>query len=147
VCGAAARTRLAASPNWKAPIAVVATLAALALGVIAAALVKLAGDTGPAPAPITRTVTTTAAALAPTSTAPAAAPTTPFAPAGALPGAGNVAKAKARARAKAFTLPGLTGGARTPRSTGSSPPSTRPGPITPSRLKQLERLNLSGGVK
>ena len=34
-CGAAARTRLAATPNWRAPIAVLAILAALALGVLA----------------------------------------------------------------------------------------------------------------
>jgi hypothetical protein len=73
-CGAAARTRLAAAPNWKAPIAVLATVALLALAAIAASVVKLAGDTGPAPLPIIRTVTTpaAAAAIAPTTTAPSA---------------------------------------------------------------------------
>lgn len=47
-CGAAARTRLAASPNWKRPVAVLATVVALSLGVIAAALVALAGDSSTA---------------------------------------------------------------------------------------------------
>jgi uncharacterized paraquat-inducible protein A len=42
-CGAAARTRLAASPRWKAPMIVLAVVTALALAVLAAALVKLAG--------------------------------------------------------------------------------------------------------
>jgi hypothetical protein len=56
-CGAAARTRLAAAPNWKGPLITVAVICALALGVLAAALVKLAGDSGPAPAARTTTVT------------------------------------------------------------------------------------------
>lgn len=43
-CGAAARTRLAATPNWRAPTATVAIIAALALGVLVAALVELAGS-------------------------------------------------------------------------------------------------------
>jgi hypothetical protein len=77
-CGAAARTRLAASPNWKGLIAALAVVVVLALGVLAAALVKLAGGSGSAGPATTRTVTT-AAALAPT-------PTT-TAPSGALPGA------------------------------------------------------------
>ena len=75
-CGAAARTRLAAPTNWKAPIVAIAVIAALALGVLAAALVKLSGGPG-APktlAPITRTVTT-ANPLLP-GTVPGAIPTT-----------------------------------------------------------------------
>src|SRR5262249_59816710 len=43
-CGAAARTRLAASSRWKAPLIAVAVVAALALAVIAAAVVKLVSD-------------------------------------------------------------------------------------------------------
>jgi hypothetical protein len=106
-CGAAARTRLAAAPNWKAPIALVAAVAVLALGAIAAALVKLAGDSGPAPPPLTRTVTGPAAAApsaaappattaatttnpaAPTTSAPA--PTTSGGAAGTTPGAATAA--------------------------------------------------------
>ncbi len=75
-CGAAARTRLAAAPNWRAPLVALLIVGALALGVLAAALVKLAGDSGPAPAPVTRTVTSPAAAAStPATTVPAVVPT------------------------------------------------------------------------
>jgi hypothetical protein len=71
-CGAAARTRLAAPTNWKAPIVAIAVIATLALGVLAAALVKLSGGSGTAktPLPITRTITTATPFL------PGAVPTT-----------------------------------------------------------------------
>jgi hypothetical protein len=99
-CGAAARTRLAAAPGWRGPVAVVAVIAALALGVLAAALVKLAGDSGPAPAPATTTVTGAAAAptVASTPTLPTTAPTagvtptstaTPVAPGATAPQSGS----------------------------------------------------------
>ena len=42
-CGAAARTRLAAQPKWKALVAVLLLVVMLSLVVLAAALVKLAG--------------------------------------------------------------------------------------------------------
>jgi predicted amidophosphoribosyltransferase len=42
-CGAAARTRLAAQPKWKALAIVLVTAVVVSLGVLAAALVKLAG--------------------------------------------------------------------------------------------------------
>lgn len=42
-CGAAARTRLAAQPKWKALVVVLLLVVLLSLGVLAAALVKLAG--------------------------------------------------------------------------------------------------------
>lgn len=42
-CGAAARTRLAAQPKWKALAVVFVTVVVVSLGVLAAALVKLAG--------------------------------------------------------------------------------------------------------
>lgn len=42
-CGAAARTRLAAQPKWKALVVMLVVLVVLSLGVLAAALVKLAG--------------------------------------------------------------------------------------------------------
>jgi hypothetical protein len=67
-CGAAARTRLAASPNWRAPLVVAAAVAVLSLGVLAAALVKLAGGTEPQSPASTRTITTLGA-TAPTTTA------------------------------------------------------------------------------
>jgi len=82
-CGAAARTRLAAPTNWKAPIVAIAVTAALALGVLAAALVKLSGgsNTTKAVAPsittITVATTPTVAGAIPTTTTGAITPGTP----------------------------------------------------------------------
>jgi predicted amidophosphoribosyltransferase len=42
-CGAAARTRLAAQPKWKALVVALVAVAVVSLGVLAAALVTLAG--------------------------------------------------------------------------------------------------------
>lgn len=42
-CGAAARTRLAATPRWRTPVIVLATVMIVSLGVLIASLVKLAG--------------------------------------------------------------------------------------------------------
>jgi hypothetical protein len=75
-CGAAARTRLAASPNWRAPLVGALVVAVLSLGVLAAALVKLAGDSGSGAAPRTTTLTSAPAASAPPATTPTSAVTT-----------------------------------------------------------------------
>jgi len=72
-CGAAARTRLAAPPNWRAPVAILLAIVVLALAAIAAGAVKLAGQTN-APPPIVRTVTTLAPA--PPTTPPTATTST-----------------------------------------------------------------------
>jgi hypothetical protein len=61
-CGAAARTRLAAAPRWRGLVVALAVLVVLSLGVLAAALVELAGGSGAAAPTTTRTVTTTAPA-------------------------------------------------------------------------------------
>jgi predicted nucleic acid-binding Zn ribbon protein len=42
-CGAAARTRLAAQPKWKALVVALVVVVVLSLGVLAVALVKLVG--------------------------------------------------------------------------------------------------------
>jgi hypothetical protein len=42
-CGAAARTRLAATPRWRAPVIGLFLVIVLALGALTAALVSLAG--------------------------------------------------------------------------------------------------------
>jgi predicted amidophosphoribosyltransferase len=42
-CGTGARTRLAAQPKWKALVLALALVVVVSLGVLAAALVKLAG--------------------------------------------------------------------------------------------------------
>lgn len=43
-CGAAARTRLAATPAWRAPLIVLAIVIVLALAALTVALVYLAGQ-------------------------------------------------------------------------------------------------------
>jgi len=71
-----------------------AVIGALALAILAAALVKLAGDSGPAPPARTMTVTTAQpAAAAPASTLPASTTAQ-----GAVPGAGLAGPAATRAR-------------------------------------------------
>lgn len=73
-CGAAARTRLAASPNWKKPIAALAVVVALSLGVIAAALVALAGNSTSS---VQSTTTRTIVGIAPSQTSTTPSTTTP----------------------------------------------------------------------
>jgi len=63
-CGAAARTRLAAAPNWRGPAIAVAVIVAISLGVLAASLVKLAGGSASK-----TTVTTAVGVIAPGTTA------------------------------------------------------------------------------
>jgi hypothetical protein len=90
-CGAAARTRLATSPrNWRAPVVALAVVAAIALGVLAAAVVKLAGDSGSTASrthtavagPSSVTAAGPASVTSPGTAKPASAPTatTPTAP-------------------------------------------------------------------
>jgi hypothetical protein len=144
-CGAAARTRLAAAPRWKGLALLLVTVAVLALGVLAAALVKLAGDTGsssapstvrslasPAGAPPAASTTapatgassgiTTPASTAPSATAPGTAAGTPAAtaPASAAPSAG--------ATTTATPAQGLaSGGAGRRREAGALRPGTLAG--------------------
>jgi hypothetical protein len=91
-CGAAARTRLATSPNWKAPIIAVAVVWALSLAVLAAALVKLAGNSGSTKIHITGTVTTPAAVTSPSTATPTPAPSS-RPPAASTPAASTPATA------------------------------------------------------
>jgi hypothetical protein len=123
-CGAAARTRLAATPNWRAPAASVAVIAVLALGVLTAALVKLAGgsDSSTSP-PVTTTATSPTTATTPatpgaTSTSPGAAQTGPGA---------------------ATTTPGAaaTNGAGGSTSVTTTPGGTSATTITPAQRRAL----------
>jgi len=117
-CGAAARTRLAASPNWKTPLITVAVICALALGVLAAALVSLACDSGPAPAPKTTTVTSSQPVAG--TTAPAAPGTTTP----AAPGTTTVTQPGATVTTTAPTSPTTTGNTS---STTTTAPKTNTG--------------------
>jgi hypothetical protein len=87
-CGAAARTRLAATPRWRAPLIAVAVVWGLSLAVLAAALVDLAGSSSPTKIHVTRTV-----AVPPFVTSPGTATTTPApsatSPAATTPSAGT----------------------------------------------------------
>jgi hypothetical protein len=129
-CGAAARTRLAASSNWKAPIIAFAVLALLSLGVLAASLVKLAGG-GSSGTTVTSTVIRAPTAAVPTTTTPPAS--TP------LPGTG--------ATGTGATGTGATGSTTTPPAGASTPPgASSPGagttlpPATAQYLHKLEKL-------
>jgi hypothetical protein len=72
VCGAPARTRLVPTPNWRAPVALLALIAALAGIALAVAFVALTNDTEPA-APVNSQAPPPSATSAP----PAAGAPTP----------------------------------------------------------------------
>jgi hypothetical protein len=120
-CGAAARTRLAASPSWGAPAAALAVVVVLALGVLGASLVKLAGDSGASPATVTRTVITSAPA---SSTSPSASAGASGAGTGTGPGATGTGTATARTGAA-----GQTGATTAPSHAGTAAPFTAPGGV------------------
>jgi hypothetical protein len=124
-CGAAARTRLAASPAWKAPAIALAVVVALSLGVLAAALVKLAGGSGHT-ATTARTITVTTPAATPTATIPTA--TVPTATTPATPGAGAGAGSTLSPGRSTTTAPGAKSSTGV---SGVSTPETATGLATP----------------
>ena len=132
-CGTAARTQLAASPNWKAPAILLAVVAAVALAVLAAALVKLAGGSGSgarsvtspgaiAPAPSTAASTP----LGATGLTPGTATSGPTAGAGTTAGSGSTAPAGPTSGAGMVGGRGVTPGAAT--GAGAPRTGTRAGP-------------------
>lgn len=141
-CGAAARTRLAASPNWKAPLLGAIVVAVLSLGVLAAAFVKLAGDSGPGKPPATTTLTTTspAALSATTPTTPTVSSTPTVPPASSTPRTTTPSTPQS-------TTPTPT----TPANTTSTPGKTNPksigglGPTLTKRLLELGRKQAKKG--
>lgn len=83
-CGLAARTRLARTPNWKAPIVVAGVLGLAAIAALIVAFLVITGDNAPlpttaapAPAPAATTPPTTPTAVPTTTTPPPTTPTTP----------------------------------------------------------------------
>jgi hypothetical protein len=149
-CGAAARTRLAPAPNWRLPLVALAVVIVLALGVLAAALVKLAGSESPT-ALVTRTVTSPAAAppapTAPGASSPGASTTAPLTPATpATPGTGAGGTATGGTAPGASATTGAAGASTAPASTapaaGAAGTSTG---ITPSQQAlQALRSKLAG---
>jgi hypothetical protein len=126
-CGAAARTRLARSPNWRVPLVGALVVAVLSLGVLAAALVKLSGGSGSIATPSTSTLSGASTASAPT----ASTATTPA----STPGATTPGAAPPRTAPPAST--------KTP--TGTAPSQAAPGAgkhLTP--LERLEQLRRQG---
>jgi hypothetical protein len=151
-CGAAARTRLAATPNWRGPIAALAAVMVLSLAVLGAALVKLAGETGPSPI-VMHTVTAAAAAVAPAptgaATTPAPSASTPGAKAGTTTGA---ATAQHQTTGTAATPNFQTGIAKALAKLHVKPVqglrrSHQEAVAEAERRRALEALNLSGRVK
>jgi hypothetical protein len=122
-CGAAARTRLATTSNWKAPVIAVGILALASLTVLAISLVALAGN-GPTATTVAVTALTTPppAATTPTTTPPPPATSTPTT---ATPGA---------------TGPGATG------STGTTSGASTPAAGAPVGLAPVTALTSSAAT-
>jgi hypothetical protein len=116
-CGAPARTRLVPTPNWRAPIAVLAVVILLAGIALALAFVSLTNDSEPAP-PVNSQApppsATAPATTAPTTAAPTTAAPTTTAPAttGSSTGTGTASTAGT----------GSTGKTSTGRSTTTTAP-------------------------
>jgi hypothetical protein len=114
-CGAAASTRLASTPNWRAPLIALALAIVIALGALTASLVKLAGGPRTTPATtITRTVT------APTDTVPDASTPGAVTPGASTPGTSSLGGTVPSTPA---TTPKTTtsGAATTPHATTTTP--------------------------
>lgn len=125
-CGAAARTRLAATANWRTPVAALAMVAILSLGILTASLVKLVGEPSGSQVstPVTtRTVIAPAPLTPPATTTPTPVPT--------APGSGT-AGAVIPTTTAPTTLPSTTLPSTTPRGTPSTPSNAlrSPGGIT-----------------
>ncbi|HEY7960616.1 MAG TPA: hypothetical protein VID29_01730 [Solirubrobacteraceae bacterium] len=133
-CGAAARTRLASTPNWRTPLIALGLAIVVALGALTASLVKLAGGPRTTPAStITRTVTTPTSAT-PGATTPGATTPGALTPGAGTPGAtsslgsgaaggSSLGTTTPRSGAPATTTPGATrsGAAGTPGATATTP--------------------------
>jgi hypothetical protein len=85
-CGAPARTRLVPTPNWRAPVAVLAVIVVLAGIALALAFVSLTNDTEPAAPANSQAPPPSATGGQPQSTPP---PTTSAAPSTAAPSQGT----------------------------------------------------------
>jgi hypothetical protein len=76
-CGAAARTRLAPTPNWRAPVIALAVVVLVAGLALAFAFVRLTENDQPAPAATTAPPAATTAAAPATTAAPPTTQTNP----------------------------------------------------------------------
>jgi hypothetical protein len=150
-CGAAARTRLAPAPGWKRPIGVLAVVVVLALGVLAAALVDLAGGSAPVPA-TTTTVTTPAAAPTPTAATTPTTATTPSTTATPPGTTGSATTPDTGTAAKTTSTPAATATSTTGTSTTTAPKSSSAPKLNGKTKSAIEKgieeaLRKAGGKK
>lgn len=148
-CGAAARTRLAAPTNWKAPIVTIAVIAALALGVLAAALVDLSGGSHTTAKPVAPVTTTITVAITPTVTGTIPTTTgavTPGTPTTLTPDTTTPANTGAVIPGTPTTIAPAktTGGAAAPTATATTPATGTTGESTGSRAASEEALRKAG---
>ncbi len=122
-CGAPARTRLVPTPNWRAPVVLLAVIATLAGIALAIAFVSLTNDTEPA-APVNSQApppsATTAQPAAPAQPAPTQATPTESAPTTAAP-QGTTTSAPGTATGEGGTATGEGGTATGEGGTTSAP--------------------------
>ena len=84
-CGDPARTVIAPTPRWRLPVAVLASLAAIALGVLVAAFIGLSSDDPPPSVFSTQTITTQPGSPPIPGVATTPVPTTPVSTASTAP--------------------------------------------------------------
>jgi hypothetical protein len=130
-CGAPARTRLVPTPNWRAPVAVLAIVATLAGIALALAFVSLTNDTEPA-APVNSQAPPPSATGGQPPAQSTTAPAAPSAPGTANPGGGTTG-APTQGSSTGQSTGATTGqstGATTGQSTGATGQSTGTGTST-----------------
>lgn len=117
-CGLAARTRLAPTPPWQLPVAVLATLSALAVLALGVAFVIITGDDeGPA-----TTTPTAPAATTPTTTPPPVPPPAATTPPATTPTTTTTTTPTTTTQPRTTPPPGLTAPGLGSPATGPSQP-------------------------
>jgi len=147
-CGGAARTRLAPAPRWKGFATALAAIVALSLGVLAAALIKLADDGSATAATSTTTITSSAAPgtqAGATQPATTASTSTSTAGAGGSSANGGTPAATTTASSTAATQPGAATTTAT-STAGKAPARVKLNPKSKSELdkKIKEDLHKAG---
>jgi hypothetical protein len=119
-CGAPARTRLVPTPNWRAPVAVLAVVILLAGIALAVVFVSLTSDNEPAPPVNSQAPPPSATTAQPPAAAQPAPTTTAPAPTTAAPGTDTGATNTGSGTATGTTDTGATGTATTGTTSSTS---------------------------
>lgn len=127
-CGSALHTRIAQTPNWRAPLAIIGAVLALAAAGIAVAFIELSDDAEQVAATPPPTATPTPSPSAPTTPSTPTTPTTPTIP--TVPGTASTptiptVPSTGETTPTAPSLPGST--TTTPGTTPGAPESWPPG--------------------